>query len=440
MPVKLDLYKAVVRITYCSSLGNRCCSGSGVVIDPTGLVITNNHVIEDPDFGTAFGEIAVECLNSVDSPATNAVRAEVVIRNETYDLAILRMPPADKMQSIDLLSPSPITSSLMERRVRILGYPPIGGPMITVTRGIVSGFDLDGNLKTDAEINPGNSGGAALDEMDAFLGIPSFIVPDANGKLGFVITADRIRAWFQEVLRHGMPDSTQDLALAFVPDNLRFSGDNVDASNRYPRILAKFAAVETLLSEHRFEEVLPQTSYILKQRPRSPLAYHYEGNALLGLKRFLEAAERFRICLYHNPGHVPALGNLGVTLIELGRHHEALQIFEQIIDISENPVELWTSFNNIAELYLLWGRRDLSDSYRSRANDLKAAAEERHAAYGHRQAPGTKLGTRPVFTNSVHLSVERPTRSIEFQIGSRLPHKAASATMRQGDENGVPRY
>lgn len=281
MPLNLDLYKAIVRITYTSNLGNRECTGSGVVISPAGFVITNNHVIEDPDFGTAFGTIAVESLESVDSPATDPVPAEVVIRNEAHDLAILRIPANGARQCTDLLAPGSIDFSLMERRVRILGYPPIGGPMITVTRGVVSGFDLDRNLKTDAEINPGNSGEAALDEFDSFLGIPSFIVPDANGKLGFIITRNRIRAWFEEIIRSRIPDSVEQLALALMPDNLVFGGENVDRSNRYPRILGKFAAVEKLLSENRFEEVLPQIDYILKKRPRSPLAYHYEGNAFL---------------------------------------------------------------------------------------------------------------------------------------------------------------
>jgi tetratricopeptide (TPR) repeat protein len=247
--------------------------------------------------------------------------------------------------------------------------------------------------------------------MDFFLGIPSFIVPDANGKLGFVITLDRIRTWFEEILQLGIPKSVEELAPAFATDNLNFGGDNVDRSNRYPRILGKFAAVETLLSERRFEEVLPQVDYILKQRPRSPLAYHYQGNAFLGLKRFPEAAERFRICLYHNPSHVPALGNLGVTLIELGRHQEALQIFEQIIDMSENPAELWTSYNNIAELYTLSGRSALSDLYRSKANDLKAAAEERLATYGHRKGQGTKLGT--LLEAIVHTELNMPDASSE---------------------------
>jgi tetratricopeptide (TPR) repeat protein len=87
------------------------------------------------------------------------------------------------------------------------------------------------------------------------------------------------------------------------------------------------------------------------KRPRSALAYHYRGNALLGLGRYLEAVTQFRTSLAYNPGHIPALGNLGVTLIHLGRYSEALQIFEQIIDVSDNPAELWTAYNNIGQIY-----------------------------------------------------------------------------------------
>ena len=52
-----DLYKAVVRLTNTSSLGGGSSLGSGVIISPAGLVITNNHVIEDASFGTAFGDM-----------------------------------------------------------------------------------------------------------------------------------------------------------------------------------------------------------------------------------------------------------------------------------------------------------------------------------------------------------------------------------------------
>ncbi|HEV3039123.1 MAG TPA: serine protease [Candidatus Angelobacter sp.] len=87
MPVNLDVYKAVVRLTNTSGLVKHESLGSGVVFTPTGLVITNNHVIEDSDFGTAFGQITVEALRRVDHPAGEAVPAEVVIRHEDYDLA-----------------------------------------------------------------------------------------------------------------------------------------------------------------------------------------------------------------------------------------------------------------------------------------------------------------------------------------------------------------
>jgi len=155
MPANFNLYKSVVRLTNTFGLDKRQSLGSGVVFSPTGLVITNNHVIEEANFGTAFGQITVESLDSVDRPASDAVPAEVVIRNEGVDLAVVRITGAAPPHFIDLLSTPPIDASLMERRIRVLGYPPIGGGTITVTRGIVSGFDEAGNLKTDAEINPG---------------------------------------------------------------------------------------------------------------------------------------------------------------------------------------------------------------------------------------------------------------------------------------------
>jgi S1-C subfamily serine protease len=117
-----------------------------------------------------------------------------------------------------------------------------------VTHGIVGGFDKTGNLKTDAEINPENSGGAALDDLDLFLGVPSFISEDALGKIRFIISINRIKEWLGSFLKSGLPQTTEQMASAFEGSNLNFSGDNIDQSNNYPRILSKFAAVEMLLS------------------------------------------------------------------------------------------------------------------------------------------------------------------------------------------------
>jgi tetratricopeptide (TPR) repeat protein len=230
-----------------------------------------------------------------------------------------------------------------------------------------------------------------LDDLDTFLGIPSFIFADTHGKLGFVISVDRIKAWFESVLKSGVPETGEQLASAFVDSNLNFEGDNLDQSTQYPRILSKFAAVETLLSKHEYEKVIPHVQFILDKRPRSALAYHYLGSAFLGLGRYLEAAAQFRTCLAYNPDHIPALGNLGVTLTRLGRHSEALQIFEQIIDATNNPAELWAAFNNIGAIYDVWGRADLSKLYRQKATELSAEAAERLSHYAHRHNPDDKI-------------------------------------------------
>lgn len=385
--MNVDIYKAVVRITNTSSLNGGSSLGSGVVVGPAGLVITNNHVIEDANFGTAFGDIAIETIQAVDRVASEARPVELVIRNESYDLAVLRILGTPPPQFIDLLSVPPTNESLIERNVRVLGYPLLGGSTITVTRGIVSGFDEAGNIKTDAEINPGNSGGAALDDLDTFLGIPSFIVTEEEGKLGFIISADRIKQWLHSILKDGLPKTTAELASAFVDSNLNFGGENLDQSTKYPRILSRFAAVESLLSKCEYDEVMPHIAFILDKRPRSALAYKYLGNALLGLGRYTEAATQFRNCLAYDPGDIPALGNLGLTLVYLGRHAEALQIFEQVIDLSDNPLELWAAYTNIGRVYEIWERPDLSEIYREKANELHAAAEERSPHYTRPEDP-----------------------------------------------------
>jgi tetratricopeptide (TPR) repeat protein len=131
--------------------------------------------------------------------------------------------------------------------------------------------------------------------------------------------------------------------------------------------------------------------FILDKRPRSALAYHYLGNALLGLGRYLDAAAKYRTALAYNPGHIPALGNLGVTLTQLGRHGEALQIFEQIIDATDNPAELWASYDNISKIYETWGQAAPSEMYRQKATELSAEAAKRLSQYKHRRDPNDKI-------------------------------------------------
>lgn len=54
-------------------------------------------------------------------------------------------------------------------------------------------------------------------------------------------------------------------------------------------------------------------------------------------------------------------------------------------DVSDNPAELWTAYNNIGRIYEIWGRADLSGLYRQKATELDAAAAERLSQYKHPQ-------------------------------------------------------
>jgi hypothetical protein len=377
-----SLYKAIVRITY--SDGNREISsqGSGLLVSPDGLILTNNHVISDASLGTAFGEIRVDLLESPDQLPCGNWPARIVVRNESLDLALLKMDIDVPLSFVDILLAPPINPSVIEQHIRILGYPGLGGDMLTVTRGIVSGFDEHRNLKTDAEINPGNSGGGAFNDAGEFLGVPSFIVADASGKIGFIISTDRITDWLKTILKDGtLPATRGNITLTFAAFDPRFSDNDIDQGSAKPKLLGKFAAVETLLARKNYADAIPHLEYILLDRPQSALAHYYYGNALLGLERFSDAADRYREALKYDPDHVPSLGNLGVALISLLRYTEALQIFEQIVGATDDPAQLWAAYHNIGKIYDKWGNASLAEPYKLKADDLRSAALQRVSEY-----------------------------------------------------------
>ena len=170
--------------------------GSGVIVDPAGLVVTNHHVVKDAD------AIAVVLSDA------RAVEARVIRVDPSTDLALLRLDgvgdlPAVRFADSDRLEPGDF--------VLALGNP--FGVGQSVSSGIVSavgrrarGLDLEVPLiQTDAAINPGNSGGPLVDVQGRLVGINTAILTRSGGSVGvgFAIPANAVRAHVEGARRGG---------------------------------------------------------------------------------------------------------------------------------------------------------------------------------------------------------------------------------------------
>ncbi|TYB33947.1 MAG: DegQ family serine endoprotease [Flexistipes sinusarabici] len=157
--------------------------GSGFVIDKEGLIVTNNHVVENAD------EIIVKL------PDGNEFSAEVVGTDPLTDLALLNIEPED--ETLHPLTLGDSENADVGDWVVAVGNP--FGLESTVTAGIVSAKGrvlgegpYDNFMQTDASINPGNSGGPLVNMDGEVVGINTAIIPSGQG-LGFAIPVNMLK-------------------------------------------------------------------------------------------------------------------------------------------------------------------------------------------------------------------------------------------------------
>ncbi|NVO13710.1 MAG: Do family serine endopeptidase [Rhodoplanes sp.] len=161
--------------------------GSGVIVDPNGLVMTNNHVIENMD------QVKVSLADK------REFEAEIVLKDARSDLAVLRLKDvSEKFPAIALGDSDALAVGDL---VLAIGNP--FGVGQTVTHGIVSAVartqvgitDYQFFIQTDAAINPGNSGGALVDLSGKLIGINTAIFSRSGGSqgIGFAIPVNMVR-------------------------------------------------------------------------------------------------------------------------------------------------------------------------------------------------------------------------------------------------------
>ena len=148
--------------------------GSGFVIDASGIIVTNNHVIADAD------EIIANFADGT------KLKAEVVGRDPKTDLAVLKVEPETPLKAVELTDEEDLR---VGDWVMAIGNPfGFGG---TVTVGIVSALERDINsgpydkfIQTDASINRGNSGGPLFNLEGEVVGINTAIISPTGGSIG----------------------------------------------------------------------------------------------------------------------------------------------------------------------------------------------------------------------------------------------------------------
>jgi len=170
-------------------------AGSGSILSPDGLVLTNNHVVE--------GAIAIELAT------TDARRfpARILGRDPDTDLALLRAETNDRLPAVRLGNSKLVKAG----QIAIAIGNPLGFES-TVTAGIVSavgrslraqnGRLIGDVIQTDAALNPGNSGGPLVNSRAQVIGVNTAVIMGAQG-ICFSVAANTAQHVITQILQHG---------------------------------------------------------------------------------------------------------------------------------------------------------------------------------------------------------------------------------------------
>lgn len=182
-----DFSKYIVKVV-CSD-GKNVTGGSGTIVGTNKFIITNYHVIE----GAVLCKVGI--TDDIKSPPSRWYETSIQtdLQIPSLDIAILK--PIDSLP--DNVNAAVGGNSKMCHpdyielgdKVMVFGYPSVGGNTITVTEGVVSGFE-GFRVKTSAKIEHGNSGGGAFlikDTGNCWFGIPTSVAQGELESLGSII-------------------------------------------------------------------------------------------------------------------------------------------------------------------------------------------------------------------------------------------------------------
>lgn len=196
----------------CTDGSDNWFSGSGTIIDPKGIILTNRHVVEGAYMNTCFIGF-IESISQEPNFGTsgNYNLAEVKYQTASNDMdaAILYLEnPTNKTYPYINIWDSNSDALQFGDKIEVIGFPSIGGSTITYTSGDFSGFgsSSDGTqnyIKSTAPLEHGNSGGASYNPSGQFIGIPTMVVAGTLNSMSYVLSVNSIKGWLGGVLGSG---------------------------------------------------------------------------------------------------------------------------------------------------------------------------------------------------------------------------------------------
>ncbi|MCK5615859.1 trypsin-like peptidase domain-containing protein, partial [Candidatus Pacearchaeota archaeon] len=208
-------------------------SGSGTVINPDGLVVTNHHVIFDENEFKPLDAFEVCITFDVQKEPVCNYTARLVDSDKDMDIALLKINSTDvfgaPVPTLKHLNYHNDGTPAEQSQIHVVGYPGSGGETITMTQGQISGFEEFNNFqyfKTDTDFDHGSSGGTALDENGNFIGIPTYIRSYAEN-VGYFLNLKEARGWLNNV-EDKKPEENLSAEQLLKKELARFSKANED--------------------------------------------------------------------------------------------------------------------------------------------------------------------------------------------------------------------
>lgn len=240
-------------------------SGSGIIWDALGHVVTNYHVIKGADtFSVTIGKVTVP--------------AKVIGAEPRKDLAVLQLSKPLAVAGLKSFQPFELahTHDLMVGQKAIAIGNPFGLDH-SLTMGVISalgrqipgvgGVTIRDMIQTDAAINPGNSGGPLLDSAGRLIGLNTLIYSDSGSSagVGFAVPADDIQRTVTQIIQHG---------------RVKLAGIGIQPVE--PRLAARFGVHEGIL----IAGILPNTPAVaagLRATHRDRMGQVILGDVIVGL-------------------------------------------------------------------------------------------------------------------------------------------------------------